>query len=88
MQVRGSDLVPSTTIFLSQESSIRKLLLKELKKTSDRLNRVPQPYCELDCPWMTFCSKYGFDWCILITLIETNLLSESLGSLLQGEFSW
>ncbi len=54
--------------------SIRQILLSELHKVKERMISTPQPYCELDCPWLIFCRKFHLPGCILSDLIESNLL--------------
>ncbi|MHA1975166.1 MAG: hypothetical protein ACTSW1_19425 [Candidatus Hodarchaeales archaeon] len=54
-------------------SPLRELLLEELHKAKLRLNETPQPYCELDCPWLSFCLKIGAKDCILSELISSDL---------------
>jgi len=54
-------------------SPLRELLLEELHKAELRLKETPQPYCELDCPWLNFCRKMIIKDCILSQLINSDL---------------
>jgi hypothetical protein len=54
--------------------SIRQTLLSEIQRAKERMISTPQPFCELDCPWLIFCKKFQLSGCILSDLIESNLL--------------
>lgn len=55
--------------------SIRMQLLFELQKARERIISTPQPYCELDCPWLVFCRKFNLSGCILSDLIDSSFFS-------------
>jgi hypothetical protein len=55
--------------------SIRTRLLFELQKVKERIITTPQPYCELDCPWLVFCRKFHLSGCILSDLIDSRIIS-------------
>lgn len=55
-------------------TSVRQMLLSELQRAKERMIFTPQPFCELDCPWLIFCKKFQLSGCILSDLIESNLL--------------
>jgi hypothetical protein len=63
--------------FSSSGASIKNLLLFELEKAKKRFKETPHPYCELDCPWLSFCQqierKYSPIGCILNDLIDSRL---------------
>ena len=86
--MRGSDLDASIETLIYLGSSSREILLQELLKVSERLNQLPQPFCESDCPWLSFCQKYKLDWCILSDLIELNLLSDYLQREITEKKEW
>ena len=55
--------------------STRMQLLFELQKAKERIISTPQPYCELDCPWLVFCRKFQLSGCILSDLIDSSIFS-------------
>lgn len=70
----------SDSIFLPTKKhksgiSTRMQLLFELQKAKERIISTPQPYCELDCPWLVFCRKFQLSGCILSDLIDSSIFS-------------
>ncbi len=53
--------------------STRTQLLLELQKAKERTLSTPQPYCELDCPWLVYCRKFQLSGCILSDLIDSSI---------------
>jgi hypothetical protein len=50
----------------------RAIVLEELHRLKEKLNATPFPFCELDCPWLTFClEKFASD-CVLSLLMSLN----------------
>lgn len=69
----GSDSFHQFYRTISKGISIRSLLLEELQKAKQRLNKTPHPYCEPDCPWKLLCRKISPPGCIFSDLIDPNL---------------
>lgn len=68
----GSDsftFFPKTT---PKGSSTKEILLKEIQKAKEKLSSIPQPYCELDCPWLGFCRRISSLSCILSEIIDSS----------------
>jgi hypothetical protein len=60
----------------SSGASTRDQLLRKLHLAKKRLNSTPQPYCEIDCPWLCLCRISIPPGCILNDLIDTSLWQE------------
>jgi len=71
-----------------QGSSIREILISKLRKSSEYFKSLPHPYCESDCPWISFCRKFQFESCILSDLIEFELLSDYSNEEIVEEKKW
>ena len=71
----GSDSFNHSLRTTPKRVSIRSLLGKELQKAKRRLTATPHPYCEINCPWLSFCKKNSPPGCILSDLVNPNLWS-------------
>ena len=62
----------------SQRSLYKKPIIKRIGNSKKKLNSTPQPYCELDCPWLCLCRIIIPPGCILTDLTDTSLWQEKI----------
>ena len=53
-------------------SSTHSILTEELKKLRIKLMLIPFPFCELECAWISVCTKIQPSECIISSLREVN----------------
>ena len=53
-------------------SLTHRLLMEELNRITKKLEIMPFPFCELDCAWITVCTKIQPVECIINFLREAN----------------
>ena len=70
-------------------SSTHSFLMEELKRIRKKLEIIPFPFCELDCSWITVCTKIQTVECIINYLREANKdLTDFSASNEQVQYNW
>jgi hypothetical protein len=85
----NSDLKLDFKRVKKSHSSAHSILTEELKKLRIKLKLIPFPFCELECAWISICTKIQPLECIISSLREINqelLDSDTNNEIIQ--YSW